>query len=142
MFGAVVGLLAYGAFLAGQAPNQSWMERARQLTWSKSLQFWIWPCLTFAMTYYLVAAGLVMFLLRIPMQDPFAQFLMSVSASVLMAVYFYYLGTRVLMEVQVRGEISEGMRRCPFVMDILTKTGWISSEESNPSVSLSASQPK
>ena len=142
VFGAVVGLLAYGAFLAGQAPNQSWMERARQLTWWKSLQFWIWPCLTFAMTYYLVAAGLVMFLLRIPMQDPLAQFLMSVSASVLMAVYFYYLGTRVLMEVQVRGEISEGMRRCPFVMDILTKTGWISSEESSPSVSLSASQTK
>ncbi len=139
---AVVGLLAHAAFLAGQAPNQSWAERTHNLTWWKGLQFWVWPCLTFAMTYYLVAAGLVMFLLRLPVDQPLAQFLMIVSASVLMAVYFYYLGTRVLIEVQVRGEISEGMRRCPFVMDILTKTGWASPPESSASVSLSGSQSK
>ena len=139
---AVVGLLAHAAFLAGQAPNQCWAERTHNLTWWKGLQFWVWPCLTFSMTYYLVAAGLVMFLLRLPVGQPFAQFLMIVSASVLMAVYFYYLGTRVLVEVQVRGEISEGLRRCPFVMDILTKTGWASPTESNASVSLSASQSK
>lgn len=139
---AVVGLFAHAAFLAGQAPNQTWGERTHRLTLWKNFQFWIWPCFTFAMTYYLVAAGLVMFLLRLPISQPLPQFLVIGSASVLMAVYFYYLGTRVLLEVQARGEISEGLRRCPFVMDILTKTGWASPTESSPPAAFGASQSK
>ena len=140
---AVVGLFAYGAFLAGQGPNQTWRERVQPLRWWKAVQFWVWPCFTFAMTYYLVAAGLVLFLLRIPVGGPMAQCLMVVSASVVMAVYFYYLGTRVLMETQVRGEISEGLRRCPFVMEILTKTGWATPSDPTPiAASLSGSPSK
>ena len=138
----VVGVLAYAAFLSGQAPNRSWAERMYTLTWWKGLQFWVWPCLTFAMTYYLVAAGIVMFLLQASLLQPVAQILMIESMIVLMAAYFYYLGTRVLIEVEARGEISEGMRRCPFVMDILTKTGWASPSEAVTSSSLSASRSK
>ena len=136
----LIAFLANAAFLSGQAPGQNWSARTKTLEWWKGVQFWVWPCLTFALTYYLVVAGIILFLLQITLNQPLAQLVVALTTGALMTVYFYYLGTRVLMEGQVHGEITEGLRRCPFVMEILTKTGWVSPASTKSGVSLSGTE--
>lgn len=60
----------------------------------------------------------------------------------LMVAYSYFLGTRVFVEMQTQEGISEGLRRCPFVMEILAKTGWVSSVQVPTSSSLASESVK
>ena len=138
----LVAVLANAAFLSGQAPSQNWLDRTKTLSWWKGVQFWVWPCFTFALTYCLVVAGIMRFLLHLELNQPPAHMTMALTTGVLMTVYFYYLGTRVFMEVQARGKITEGLRRCPFVMEILTKTGWVSPAAQEVAVPLGTSETK
>jgi len=136
----LAGSLAHLAFLQGQFPEHNWTERIGSQSWWERVQFWVWPCLTFAMTYYLVLWGFAVFLLDVSViQLSFYAGLAGMTCA-LMVGYSYFLGTRVFVEMQTQGEISEGLRRCPFVMEILSKTGWVSSSQVPTSSSL-ASRP-
>lgn len=114
---------AHGAFLSGRHPHVPASERLTSRPWWDMCQFWIWPCLTFALTYYLVQMGVIMFVLQ--WQDvPLVLHLAVGGGTVaMMAGYGYVLGVRVHVEAQTQGSIPEALRRCPFVMDMLAKTG-------------------
>ncbi len=136
----VAGSLAHLAFLHGRFPEQNWTKRIGSQSWWERVQFWVWPCLTFALTYYLVLWGFAVFLLNVSViQLSLFAGLAGITCAVMVG-YSYFLGTRVFVEKQTQGEISEGLRRCPFVMEILAKTGWVSSTQVPTSSSL-ASRP-
>lgn len=136
----VAGSLAHLAFLQGQFPESNWTERIGSQSWWERVQFWVWPCLTFALTYYLVLWGFAVFLfsVRVTQIGLFAG--LTGMTCALMGGYSYFLGTRVFVERQTQGEISEGLRRCPFVMEILAKTGWVSPAQV-PASSVLATRP-
>ena len=122
----VAGSVAYPAFLHGQFPEQNWSARFGAQSWWERVQFWVWPCLTFALTYYLVLWGFLVFLLKVNVNQIGLFAGLTGMTTALMVGYGYFLGTRVFVEKQTQGELSEGLRRCPFVMEILAKTGWVS----------------
>lgn len=136
----VAGSLAHVAFLSGKYPEHNLSGRIGSQSWWERVQFWVWPCLTFALTYYLVLWGFSVFLLSVGVTQlgVFAGFAGTTCA--LMAGYSYFLGTRVFVEMQTQEGISEGLRRCPFVMEILAKTGWVSPAQVPPSSSLASGQ--
>ena len=88
----VAACFAHGAFLSGKHPLEPFSDRFKIHSWWEACRFWTWPCLTFALTYYLVQIGFIAF-----------------------------------VEAQTQGGVSEGLTRCPFVMEILAKTGWVTS---------------
>ncbi|MDT7044177.1 hypothetical protein [Candidatus Nitronereus thalassa] len=122
----VAGSVAYLAFFHGQFPTENWSTRFGTQSWWERVQFWTWPCLTFALTYYLVLWGFLVFLLNFKVNQIGLFAVLTGLTTALMVGYGYFLGTRVFVEKQTQGEISEGLRRCPFVMEILAKTGWVS----------------
>jgi hypothetical protein len=132
----VAGSLAHLAFLQGQFPEKNWADRIGSQSWWERVQFWVWPCLTFALTYYLVLWGFAVFLLNVSLTQLGLLAGFAGVTCALMVGYSYFLGTRVFVEMQTQGEISEGLRRCPFVMEILAKTGWVSPTQVPTSSSL------
>ncbi len=132
----VAGSLAHLAFLQGKFPEHNWTERIGSQSWWERVQFWVWPCLTFALTYYLVLWGFSVFLFNVSVTQIGLFAVLSGVTCALMVGYSYFLGTRVFVEKQTQGEISDGLRRCPFVMEILAKTGWVSPTQVPPSSSL------
>ncbi len=139
----VAGILAQLAFLHGKFPEHNWSERLGSQSWWERVQFWVWPCLTFALTYYLVLWGVAVFLLNLSANQLGLYATLAGMVCALMVGYSYFLGTRVFVEMQTQDGISEGLRRCPFVMEILAKTGWVSSTQVPPSSSsLASGQPE
>lgn len=136
----VAGSLAHFAFLHGKFPQGGWADRLGSQSWWERIQFWVWPCLTFALTYYLVLWGVAVFLLDVSVSHLGLYTVLAGMGCALMVGYSYFLGTRVFVEMQTQGGISEGLRRCPFVMEILAKTGWVSSTQV-PTSSALASEP-
>lgn len=134
----VAGSMAHLAFLQGQFPEHNWTDRIGSQSWWERVQFWVWPCLTFALTYYLVLWGFSVFLLNVSVTQLSLFSGLAGLTCALMVGYSYFLGTRVFVEKQTQGEISEGLRRCPFVMEILAKTGWVSPNQVPTSSSLAA----
>ncbi len=123
----VAASCAYGAFLAGKHPLEDFPDRFRIPAWWDACRFWAWPCLTFALTYYLVQLGFLAFVLRVEGEAPFMNVAIGGVTAGMMAGYGYFLGARVFVEAQTQGGVSEGLARCPFVMEILAKTGWVTS---------------
>ncbi len=119
--------VAHGAFLSGKRPLEDFPDRFRIESWWEACRFWVWPCLTFAFTYYLVQFGLIAFVLQVEDAALFVHLVVGGVTAGMMAGYGYFLGARVFVETQTQGEFSEGLKRCPFVMEILAKTGWVTS---------------
>ena len=116
------GLVALCAYFGGLRPQASWAQGLFQTKASELLKYWWWPGLAFAATYYLVVAGIVIFLLRQPgIPTPYA---MAGGGFVtgMMALYCYYLGFRRQVEEQQGQTMSTALLRCPFVMGILGKS--------------------
>ena len=117
------GALALCAYFGGLRPWASWMVSFSETAPAELLKYWWWPGLAFASTYYLVAAGIVIFLLKQPgMPTAFAAASGAV-VTALMALYGYYLGYRRQVEEQQGVSLSPSLLRCPFVMGILGKSG-------------------
>ena len=125
---------------AGKFPEQNWSHRLGSQSWWDRVQFWVWPCLTFALTYYLVLWGIAVFLLNVSASQLGLYATLSGMMCALLVGYSYFLGTRVFVEMQTQAGISEGLRRCPFVMEILAKTGWVSPAQVPTSSSLASDQ--
>ncbi len=123
----VAACFAHGAFLSGKRPLEDFPERFRIGSWWEACRFWLWPCLTFAVTYYLVQFGFIAFVLRVEDAALLVHLVVGGVTAGLMAGYGYFLGARIFVETQTQGEFSEGLARCPFVMEILAKTGWATS---------------
>ena len=123
----VAACFAHGAFLSGKRPLEDFRDRFKIESWWEACRFWLWPCLTFAFTYYLVQFGLIAFVLQVEDTALFVHLIVGGVTSGMMAGYGYFLGARVFVETQTQVEISEGLKRCPFVMEILAKTGWVTS---------------
>ena len=83
------------------------------------LKYWWWPGLAFASTYYLVLAGVVIFLLKQPGVPTSYAIGGGGLVAGLMALYGYYLGHRRQVEERQGVSLSPSLLRCPFVMGIL-----------------------
>ena len=123
----VAACFAYGAFLSGKRPLETFSDRFTIQSWWEACRFWTWPCLTFALTYYLVQFGFVAFVLQVEGDPFFVRVVVGGVTAGMMAGYGYFLGARVFVEAQIQGGFSEGLTRCPFVMEILAKTKWATS---------------
>ncbi len=138
----VAACFAHGAFLSGKCPLEDFPDRFKIESWWETCRFWLWPCLTFAFTYYLVQFGLLAFVLQV---EDVALFIYPVVGGVsagMMAGYGYFLGARVFVEAQTQGGFSEGLTRCPFVMEILAKTGWVTSGRKMNPVEIRQGKPR
>jgi hypothetical protein len=116
------GGVALCAYLGGLRPQASWTQGLLQTKASELLKYWWWPGFAFSATYYLVAVGCVIFLLRQP-GIPIS-YAMAGGGFVtgMMALYCYYLGFRRHVEEQQGHTMSSALLRCPFVMGILGKS--------------------
>ncbi|MFO0707568.1 MAG: hypothetical protein U0412_12020 [Nitrospira sp.] len=118
----VGGAVALCAYFGGLRPDRSWTQGFVQTSPGELLKYWWWPGLAFASTYYLVAVGGVIFLLREPgLSMPYAVVCGGV-VTAMMALYCYYLGHRRDIEDRQGAVLSSELLRCPFVMGILGKT--------------------
>ncbi len=116
------GGLALCAYFGGLYPSSSWLASLREAVPGELLKFWWWPGMAFASTYYLVAMGVLLFVVRQPTITMSAAAAMGASVAAIMALYGYYLGNRRHAEDEQAPQLSPGMLRCPFVMGILGKS--------------------
>jgi predicted membrane protein len=117
------GALALGAYFAGLYPDQSWIQSLQRTAPSELFKYWWWPGMAFASTYYLVAMGGLLFVLRQPSIPVWPGVVAGALVAAMMGLYGYYLGHRRRVEDLERPQLSSGMLRCPFVMGILGKAG-------------------
>lgn len=117
----LAGGLALCAYLGGLNPTKSWIQTFRQTTGAELFKYWWWPGMAFASTYYLVAMGLLIFVVRESAISPSSAAVMGAVVASMMAMYGYYLGYRRYVENEQAPQLSSGMLRCPFVMGILGK---------------------
>jgi hypothetical protein len=116
------GAIALCAYFGGLRPNVSWTAGLFETKPSELLKYWWWPGLAFASTYYLVAAGIVIFLLKQPGIPTAYAVVGGGLVAGMMALYGYYLGDRRQVEEQQGQGFSNALLRCPFVMGILGKS--------------------
>jgi len=116
------GGVALCAYFGGLHPKASWSQKLLQTKAGELLKYWWWPGLSFAATYYLVAAGCVIFLLRQPGIPTFYAMAGGGFVTGMMALYCYYLGFRRQVEEQQGHTMSSALLRCPFVMGIIGKS--------------------
>jgi hypothetical protein len=116
------GGLALCAYFGGLYPASSWLHSFRQTAPGELLKYWWWPGMAFASTYYLVAMGVLLFVVRQPTMTVGATAVMGGLVAAMMAVYGYYLGDRRHVEDEQAPQLSPGMLRCPFMMGILGKS--------------------
>ncbi len=138
----VAACFAHGAFLSGKHPLEHFSDRFTRQSWWEACRFWMWPCLTFAWTYYLVQIGLIAFVLQVKGGSLVVHLALGGVTAGMMAGYGYFLGARVFVEAQTQGGFSEGLTRCPFVMEILAKTGWVASGRKSNPVMVGQGQPE
>ena len=116
------GALALCAYFGGLRPSGLWMEGLKETKFGELMKYWWWPGLAFASTYYLVIAGVVIFLLKQPGVPTAYAACAGGFVAGLMALYGYYLGHRRQIEEGQGVMLSPSLLRCPFVMGILTKS--------------------
>jgi hypothetical protein len=116
------GGVALCAYFGGLRPQASWSQGLLQTKPRELLKYWWWPGLSFAATYYLVATGCVIFLLRQPGIPTSYAMAGGGLVTGMMALYCYYLGFRRQVEEQQGHTMSSALLRCPFVMGILGKS--------------------
>ena len=100
----------------------SWMAGLAGTKTAELLKYWWWPGLAFAATYYLVAVGVAVFVMK---QPEFPMVVAAIGGALvtgLMALYGYYLGYRRHVEEQQGRSLSPALLRCPFVMGILGRS--------------------
>jgi hypothetical protein len=115
------GAMAICSYFGGLRPQSSWSSGLLETKPGELLKYWWWPGLAFASTYYLVVAGMVIFLLKQPGIPTFYAVTSGAVVAGVMALYGYYLGYRRHIEEQQGQGLSTALLRCPFVMGILGK---------------------
>lgn len=116
------GGLTLCAYFGGLYPSTPWVQTLRRTAPGELVKYWWWPGMAFASTYFLVAMGLLLFVMRQPTITSGSAAVMGALVTAIMALYGYYLGDRRHVEDEQAPQLSSGMLRCPFVMGILGKT--------------------
>jgi hypothetical protein len=116
------GGVALAAYLAARWSKDRWWTNVFNAGWSKLFQFWWWPGLTFAATYFLVLSGIMTYVLRMEQPGLAARIVQGGIAGGLMALYAYYLGDRRRQEDRVQQILPSSLLRCPFITGVLSKT--------------------
>ncbi len=114
----VVGSLSLLAFFAGEAIFEQRDGQRKSHTWTSCLWFWLWPSVTFALTYFLVLVGTASYVFRVGEISQLGFVAIAASTGLVMSVYSVYLGWRRSYEARVV-TIPENIQRCPFVMGML-----------------------
>lgn len=135
------GSLALSAYFGGLGTNHSWLRSFATTRWPELIKYWWWPGLAFASTYYLVAMGGVLFVLREPSVSPVLGGLTGSVVGGMMAAYCYYLGHRRTVENRALGTIPESLLRCPFVVGMLGSRAQASREATTPQSGSMLSKP-
>jgi hypothetical protein len=117
----LVASMSLLAFFAGEALYEQGTERRKPHTWLSCLWFWIWPSLTFALTYFLVLIGLASYVFRIEQISQAGFLAIAGSTGLVMTLYSLYLGWRKSYEERLV-TIPENIQRCPFVMGMLQQS--------------------
>ena len=129
----LVSFVALAAFFESESRSGNWLKRAQQVGGGQAVRFWLWPCFTFTVTYYLVQVGILNFLMGVEGTHFFFLGSMAGITAAMMTGYCYYLGRRKLLEVQSQTETLENLESCPFVAGILRKAGIVRGESHSPS---------
>ena len=116
----IVASISLLAFFDGEALYKKGERRQRSHTWLGCLWFWLWPSLTFALTYFLVMVGMASYVFRFEHISQWGYVAMAGSTGGIMALYSLYLGWRKSYEEQLV-TIPENIQRCPFVMGCFSK---------------------
>jgi hypothetical protein len=114
------GTSALAGYLAAWQPSVSWPALVRNVGWRRLMQFWWWPGLAFAATYYCVLFGIVTFVFRWNPAQAVLQGVMAGIVAGMMPLYGYVLGHRRRQEDQAQKLIPDSLLRCPFVLSILS----------------------
>ena len=130
----IAACLACIAFFSGESLIRNWLEGLKSAGWLESLRFWMWPCFTFAITYYLVQSAILTFLVRTEMTNGLIQMLLAGTTAGMMTGYCYYLGRQKTVETRSQQAVPENLRTCPFVMSMLNKAGVFSPDKSISSI--------
>jgi len=138
----IAACLGFIAFYAGESRSGNWRRGMSERGWLALGRFWLWPCLTFALTYYLVQAGFFTFLVQVEQVQSITQLFMAGATAALLTGYCFYLGRCKLLEAETQQGIPENIQSCPFVMGILKKTGMISKNSTETSVVAPSAQPE
>ena len=117
----IVSSISLLAFFAGEAVFEQGEGRRKPHTWLSCLWFWLWPSLTFALTYFLVLIGLASYVFRIEQISQLGFVSIAASTGLLMTIYSLYLGWRKSYEERLV-TIPENIQRCPFVMGMLQQS--------------------
>lgn len=117
----MVGSISLLAFFAGEALFEQGKGRRKVHTWLSCLWFWLWPSLTFALTYFLVLIGVASYVLRIEQISQVGFVAIAASTGLVMTLYSLYLGWRKSYEERLV-TIPENIQRCPFVMGMLQQS--------------------
>ncbi len=126
----VLGSIGMLAFFAGEASLRPEGGGRKPYTWWSSLVFWVWPSVTFALTYFLVLIGISSYVLRVEQISHLGFVMMAVGTGLIITGYSLYLGWRKSYEERLL-TIPENIQRCPFVMGMLQQS---KTPESIPSV--------
>jgi hypothetical protein len=118
--GVLAGLACTVTFVQGLQPSIKAWEGLTRYSWRELLRFFLWPGMTFAWTYYLVALGAISFLLAIPHPTIWIRVLVTAGIGGLMSLYGYYLGRSRWQEEKLHATIAPALLRCPFILGILT----------------------
>jgi hypothetical protein len=118
--GVLAGLACTVTFVQGLQPSIKAWEGLTRYSWRELLRFFLWPGMTFAWTYYLVALGVISFLLAIPHPTIWIRVLVTAGIGGLMSLYGYYLGRSRWQEEKLHATIAPALLRCPFILGILT----------------------
>lgn len=116
------GTCALAAYLAGKDPDRPWYRLAGANPLSELARFWWWPGAAFAVTYYAVGLGIVLYVFRNP--APALIELVGIGAFVggLLSGYCFFLGHRRQIEDRMKGAVPSSLLRCPFILGMLGKT--------------------
>jgi hypothetical protein len=117
----IVASISLLAFFAGEALFEQGEGRRKPHTWLSCLWFWLWPSLTFALTYFLVLIGMASYVFRIEQISQLGFVSIAASTGLLMTLYSLYLGWRKSYEERLV-TIPENIQRCPFVMGMLQQS--------------------
>jgi len=117
----IVASISLLAFFAGEALFEQEEAKRRPHTWLSCLWFWLWPSLTFALTYFLVLIGIAVYVFRIEQISQLGFVAIAASTGFVMTLYSLFLGWRKSYEERLV-KIPENIQRCPFVMGILQQS--------------------
>lgn len=122
------GSVTLCTYFAGQQRDRGWVGALAGTSGMELLQFWWWPGLAFASTYFLVLAGSGLYLVRVESISAGTGCVIAGLVGGMMALYGYYLGHRRQVEDGILQTVPASVLRCPFVMGILGKSQQFSSQ--------------